>query len=87
MLFNSRKKEGTKGRTTLLVVLVLCANALIVGLMEQYHERQIVLSGEEHARLLAEIDAKNQETKADIITLEGVTTWEETLYATSTKQQ
>lgn len=65
---------------TILIVMALCANFLIVGLVYRYHNYELFVvekkASVEYKLLLdTERDLKNE-----IITLENVSSWNETQY-------
>jgi hypothetical protein len=83
---NSRTHNAPpkKRRTILIVALVLATNVLMVIFTLEYHAYSLSESARLHADAVATLRSKTEDVKKDIITLEGVSLWEETLVASST---
>lgn len=65
---------------TILLGMTLVANFLIVGFFYRYHSHQSFVVEKIHNIRMQELYAREHELKLEVIDLEGVKTWNDTLY-------
>lgn len=77
---NERKEILQVNGLTILIVMALCANFLIVGLVYRYHNYQLFVVEKKASVEYKLLLDKERDLKNEIITLENVSSWNETQY-------
>jgi hypothetical protein len=66
---------------TILMGMALIANMLIVGFFYRYHGYQLYVEEKAHNLRMKELNNEAHQLKEDIIAIEGVKTWNDSVYA------
>lgn len=66
---------------TILMGMALIANMLIVGFFCRYHGYQLYVEEKAHNLRMKELNNEAHQLKEDIIAIEGVKTWNDSVYA------
>lgn len=83
MASNERKEIIQINGLTILIVMALCANFLIVSMVYRYHNYELVIKEKEQNKNYKALLDSERVIKNEIITLEGVPSWNDTAYVKS----
>ncbi len=77
---NERKEIIQLNGFTILVVMAVIANCLIAGFLYRYHTYEIFVENKKRNREMLMLDTHERQLKDDIVALEGVANWNDTVY-------